>query len=189
MTKPEEYGVSVRLVQDGGSEMYEARVLELPDVRTYGESYSEAYIGAIEVIRTTQQIFAEKGKSFPEVEPQEDEFSGRVTLRMSKSLHRSVHGRAQRDGVSLNQWLVEAVASRIDEGMISANSVFVARPVRNGVSGGFEIHLQQAQYLTSLGPTTNVFFVHSAQETFSQMQPYFHNAPSPALTMDVGHHG
>ena len=86
MRKPEEYGVAVRLVQEGQDYLYEARVTELPDVRTYGETFSEAYSGAIEVIATTQRIFAEKGRAFPDVEPVEDEFSGRVTLRMSKSL-------------------------------------------------------------------------------------------------------
>lgn len=155
MAKPEEYGISVRLVQEDGSEMYEARVLELPDVRTYGETYAEAYMGAIEVIRTTQEIFAEKGKQFPAVIADEDEFSGRVTLRMSKSLHRSVHMRAQRDGVSLNQWLVEAAAQRVDGTMIPATSVFVASvDLRN--SSVPVIRCQQAHYATSIGPA-NVF--------------------------------
>ena len=85
MPKPEEYGVSVRLVQEGGADVFEARVAELPDLKIYGDTQPEAYSAAIEVIRTAQKIFAEKGKPFPDVEHLEDEFSGRVTLRMSKS--------------------------------------------------------------------------------------------------------
>lgn len=188
MAKPEEYGVSVRLVQEDGSEMYEGRVLELPDVRTYGESYSDAYMGAIEVIKTTQQIFAEKGKSFPETEPQEDDFSGRVTLRMSKSLHRSVHEKAQRDSVSLNQWIVEAVAGRIDGGMIATNSVYVASPILNRVAGGIGIQLQQAQYFTSMGPGANVFFIQSPVESFALPQLTI-NTESTALSMGLKYHG
>ena len=188
MAKPEEYGVSVRLVQEDGADLYEARVLELPDVRTYGESYSAAYIGAIEVIKTTQQIFAEKGRSFPEVELMEDDFSGRVTLRMSKSLHRTVHERAQRDGVSLNQWIVEAVAGRIDGGMIATSSVYVASPMRNRVAGNIGIYLQQAQYLTCLGSGANVFFVQPLVEAFAPPQLTI-NTASPALSIGSKYHG
>ena len=129
MPKPEEYGVSVRLVQEGGAEVYEARVAELPDIRTYGETHSEAYSGAIEVIKTAQQVFAAKGRKFPEIELIEDEFSGRVTLRMSKSLHRKSHERATYEGISLNLWLVEAIASRADGKTVSTESVFVLSPM------------------------------------------------------------
>lgn len=149
MAKPEEYGVSVRLVQEGDAGVYEARVVELPDVRTYGATWGEAYKGAIEVIETTQKIFAEKGKEFPDVERPEDEFSGRVTLRMSKSLHRCVHQKAIGDGVSLNQWIVEAIACRTDKRMVPADSVLVASQGRVA-SGGVRTMFLQTQHLATI---------------------------------------
>jgi hypothetical protein len=45
-----------------------------------------------------------------------EEFSGRVTLRMSKSMHASVSKLADREGVSLNSWIVEAISARASAG-------------------------------------------------------------------------
>ena len=70
-------------------------------------------------------MFAEKGKAFPPPESEETEFSGRVTLRMSKSLHAAVHRRASVDCVSLNQWIVEAIAIRV-AGSVPVNSIYIA---------------------------------------------------------------
>lgn len=114
MALPEEYGITVRKVREDDSWVFEARVLELPDVITYGDTPAEAMDGALEVIQTTQQIFEEEGRPFPPVQVEEREYSGRVTFRMSKSLHRDVSLRAELDGVSLNQWIVEAVAAKLN---------------------------------------------------------------------------
>lgn len=118
MTKASEYGISVRLVICDGEELYEARVVELPDVVAFGDTYSEAYESAVEAIEGLQEMFAEKGKSLPPPDIEETEFSGRITLRMSKSLHAAAHRRAKLDGVSLNQWVVEAVASRSNKPLL-----------------------------------------------------------------------
>jgi hypothetical protein len=40
-------------------------------------------------------------------------YSGRVLLRLPKSVHREAARRAEMDGVSLNQYLVAAVAGRV----------------------------------------------------------------------------
>jgi predicted HicB family RNase H-like nuclease len=127
MNKPSEYGIAVRLVRRDGEEIYEARVAELPDVVAFGSTYAEAYEIALESIEGLQEQFAEMGRAFPDPEATESDFSGRITLRMSKSMHASVHRRALTDGVSLNQWIVEAVACRVDNRMISANNVVMAR--------------------------------------------------------------
>ena len=41
-------------------------------------------------------------------------YSGKVTLRMSKSLHQKVNDRARREGVSINSLLNEAIAEYIE---------------------------------------------------------------------------
>jgi predicted HicB family RNase H-like nuclease len=126
MNKPSEYGVSVRLVRRDGEETYEARVAELPDVVAFGDTYGEAYELALESIEGLQEQFADIGRDFPVPEAPETDFSGRITLRMSKSMHAAAHRRASADGVSLNQWIVEAVACRIENRMVSADHVFIA---------------------------------------------------------------
>lgn len=150
MNKASEYGIFVRLVARDSEEMYEARVAELPDVAAFGDSYAEAYESALEAIEGLQEMFAAKGKSLPSPEIEETEFSGRVTLRMSKSLHAAVSRRASRDAVSLNQWIVEATAYRID-GALNNQTVFVACYARQDISGSIGIRLQKASHLVSYG--------------------------------------
>lgn len=167
MAKPEEYGVSVRLIQEDGMDLYEARVAELPDVRTYGETFGEAYSGALEVIRTTQEIFAEKGRAFPALERPEDEFSGRVTLRMSKSLHRCAHENAATDGVSLNQWLIEAIGCRVNR-QTPEKFVLVMSQKRNVLSRDVSLCLQPATHIKTgqlpTGSTVSIYATNGVLE-------------------------
>jgi predicted HicB family RNase H-like nuclease len=162
VSKASEYGIFVRLVAREGEEMYEARVAELPDVVAFGGSYSEAYESAIEAIEGLQEMFAEKGKSLPQPEAEETDFSGRITLRMSRSLHATVHRRASRDDVSLNQWIVEAIACRID-GALNMDSVFVACHARHDATGNIGFRLQKANHLVSYG-NASIFAIPGVQE-------------------------
>lgn len=114
MNRPSEYQIMVRLDTSEGEELYEARVTELQDVVAFGATHSEAYEAALDAIAGLQEMFSLHGKKLPPPLGAPIEFSGRVTLRMSKSLHAIVSSRSQADGVSLNQWIVEAVARRID---------------------------------------------------------------------------
>ena len=41
------------------------------------------------------------------------EYSGKFTVRLSKSLHREIAKRAEMEGVSLNQYMVEAAAEKL----------------------------------------------------------------------------
>ena len=154
MTKASEYGISVRLVVRGGEEMYEARVSELQDVLAFGGTYSEAYESAIEAVTGIQEMFAEKGKSLPPPEQEVADFSGRVTLRMSKSLHQCVHEKAARDGVSLNQWIVEAVGCRINPGADASHAaygmVYVVSPTRQSNVAPTGICVQKATPMHTL---------------------------------------
>ena len=40
--------------------------------------------------------------------------SGKMTLRLPASLHASIADAAERDGVSLNQWIVMTLASQVE---------------------------------------------------------------------------
>lgn len=160
MARAEEYGISVRMIQEDGEEMYEARVLELPDVRTYGGTYGEAYLTAVDVIKTTQEVFAEKGRPFPGVELPEEEYSGRITLRMSKSLHRTIAEKAVRDGVSLNQWIVEAIGCRVSLIAPFTGSVFVLRHTKQAHSDAVGYRIEPAAHLlTATDPQGAMTFI------------------------------
>lgn len=149
MSKPEEYGICIRLIRQDESDLFEGRVSELPDLKVYCDSYAEAYEELIDAIGTAQEMFAEQGRAFPQAEPAEDSFSGRVTLRMSKSLHRCVHEMAGRDGVSLNQWIVEAIGCRVNPTVPSCGAFFVVSPMRQAGSNTISIVFQRAEHIVS----------------------------------------
>ena len=110
VVNPNAFNITVRQTLFECETLFEARVKELPDVCEYAESASKAYDLAIDTIEKAAVMFAEHGKSFPSPATPQDDFSGRVTLRLPKSLHRTLARDAQDDGVSLNQHLVTILA-------------------------------------------------------------------------------
>lgn len=109
MTKAENYSVVVRRVVLNGEAVYEARVKEFPDLTEYADSADEAYALAIDAVETVAAIYAEKGRAMPAIADVAQDFSGRVTLRLPKSLHRALSDAAEEEDVSLNQHLVNVL--------------------------------------------------------------------------------
>jgi predicted HicB family RNase H-like nuclease len=104
------YNISIRRGTFEGEALFEARVKELPDLAEYGETYTEAYDLAVDAIETAALAYSEQGRTFPEAHMPADDFSGRVTLRLPRSLHRAVAAAAEDEGVSLNQHLVNVLS-------------------------------------------------------------------------------
>lgn len=119
---PHSYNITVRRANFDGEVFFEARVKELPDVAEYADTADEAYALAIDTIEATAEIFAEKGKAMPAPYEPADDFSGRVTLRLAKSLHRSLTEGAEEEGVSLNQHIVNILS--YSSGFCAATSDF-----------------------------------------------------------------
>ncbi len=119
MIDPRAYTISVRRTEFEDEICFEARVKELPDLAEYADSAEEVYALAIDAIETTAAVFLEKGIAMPVPLATADDYSGRVTLRLPKSLHRALAQTADDEGVSLNQHLVN---------VLSYFSGFVAAP-------------------------------------------------------------
>ena len=109
MTNAYNYNVVVRRIVSDGEAMFEARVKEFPDLTEYADTPEEAYALAIDAIETVAVVCAEKGKPMPDVMDLPAEYSGRVTLRLPKSLHRTLSETALEEDVSLNQHLVNVL--------------------------------------------------------------------------------
>jgi predicted HicB family RNase H-like nuclease len=92
--------------------MWRATVRDLPDLAEFAETREEAMDLALDAIESLKASAAEEGRPFPEPLEDEEEYSGRVTLRMSKSLHRAAALRAMSEDVSLNSFIVECVGLR-----------------------------------------------------------------------------
>ncbi len=100
----------VELVEDesGG---FVARVPDLPGCVTQGDTREEA----VELIEDAKQAWLESawehGDEIP-LPSSARQYSGRLNLRMPKSLHRKLDEQARREGVSLNQHLVSVLQER-----------------------------------------------------------------------------
>ena len=107
---PHAYNISIRRGDFEGDTLFEARVKELPDLHAYGDTYAEAYDLAVDAIETAAAAYADQGRRFPKALVPVDDYSGRVTLRLPRSLHRALAETAEDEGVSLNQHLVSALS-------------------------------------------------------------------------------
>lgn len=107
---PNAYNITVRRAEIEGEICFEARVRELPDVVEYADTAEEAYVLAVDTIGTTFEMLTEKGLAMPAPVTPADDFSGRVTLRLPRSLHRAVAEAADLEAVSLNQHLVNILS-------------------------------------------------------------------------------
>lgn len=112
----EAYTISIRREIHDGESYYVGRVAEFPNISSFQESFEEARAMVVDAIQTLKRIADEANQAFPVPYPVlPDKFSGRVTLRLPKSLHAKVARNAIQEETSLNQYLVTAIASYVGE--------------------------------------------------------------------------
>ena len=96
------HGYTGRVEYDGEAGLFHGEVLDLRDVITFqGRSVDEIETAFRASIDDYLAFCAERGE-----EPDKP-FSGRFMLRLPKDLHREVYVEAQREGKSLNQFVVD----------------------------------------------------------------------------------
>jgi predicted RNase H-like HicB family nuclease len=110
------YGRVVVPEADGS---FRAEIIEFPGCIAVGDAAAEALANLEEVAASWLEATIAKGQRVPE--PTETVgFSGKLVLRLQKSLHKKAAHLAAREGVSLNQFIVNAVAEQI--GSVQAHS-------------------------------------------------------------------
>ena len=101
---------------------YRGEILEFPGCLATGDTPAETLDSLEEV--AAAWLAAALAQNQPIPEPAENtEFSGRLVLRMPKSLHKKAAQLAERDGVSLNQFIVTSLAEQIGERGRSYNQI------------------------------------------------------------------
>ena len=91
---------------------YRSFFINIPAIESIGKTPEEALLELNEVKKEWMTFAIEKGIEIPEPETNFHttmKYSGRVTLRMPKTLHRQATERALLYGVSLNSYLNEAI--------------------------------------------------------------------------------
>ena len=87
---------------------------ELPTICAYEDTHEEAREIVLDAIQGFKEIADEEGSEFPEPFPSiSNEYSGRITLRLPRSHHEKVFHLSSLEGVSINQYLVSVISSRM----------------------------------------------------------------------------
>lgn len=109
---PESYTITIRKEEDDDGEiLYVGRVAEFPNISAFEDTFEAARSIVLDSIQALKKIADETQAEFPLPYPApSDEFSGRVTLRLPKSLHANISRIAAQEDISVNQYLVAAVA-------------------------------------------------------------------------------
>jgi len=100
------YPVTILADPDGG---YVAAFPDLPGCLTQGETLAEVAAMAEDARRGWIETAYEQGQDIP-LPSYPEEYSGQFRLRIPKSLHRQLAESAERDGVSLNQYVLMLLA-------------------------------------------------------------------------------
>ncbi len=105
-----DYPILIEKIYDDGELLFTASIKELPGLIVYGESLEEVY-EEIELAKADWiEANLEWGREIKEpIEDSLESYSGKVTLRMPKTLHRNIKERSEVEGVSLNQTIVQLI--------------------------------------------------------------------------------
>jgi predicted RNase H-like HicB family nuclease len=112
---PEEYlkePYSRVLIPDEESGTYTAVILEFPGCIAQGDTPQEAYDHLEAAAKEWIDAALALKQEIPSVS-QSLSYGGKVLLRLPKSLHRQLALIAEREGVSLNQFIVSALAEKV----------------------------------------------------------------------------
>ncbi len=100
------------LIPDSESGTYSAEILEFQGCVSEGSSAEEALANLEEAARAWVETCLETGKTVPNPAA-ETESSGKFALRLPRSLHEMATRLAAREGTSLNQFFVAAIAEKV----------------------------------------------------------------------------
>ncbi len=128
---------------------------DLPGCMTFCDEFGQINEMAEDAKKSWISSRLERGLEIPEPRNEED-FSGKILLRLPKSLHRTLSSQAKREGVSLNQYML---------GLLSGKS-FVAE-VGNKLMERIE-EINEQQHFS----TTSAFNIKNRFEPYAETPAY-----------------
>lgn len=91
---------------------FSAEILEFPGCFAEGNTPDEAIRNLSEAAKSWIEASLAQGQEIPEPFVNQG-FGGKIALRLPRSLHRQAVRMAERDGISLNQFLISAISARV----------------------------------------------------------------------------
>jgi antitoxin HicB len=107
------YRVTLDREDAGGDERWVASVEELPGCTSTGKTRDAAIGGVQDAIAAWISAALEEGRDVPDPATKAS-YSGRLLLRMPRTLHGELTRAAEREGVSLNQLITDVLASAVN---------------------------------------------------------------------------
>jgi predicted RNase H-like HicB family nuclease len=140
-----------RIVVPDGDGFFSAEISEFPGCVAVGTSAVEALTNLEEVAESWLESAIANGQAIPNPE-EEPDYSGKLVLRLPKSLHATVSHAASKDGVSLNAYLCTAIAHYV--GFSEASRM--PTNVVNLMTGPSYVSATNMQQNVFVGTTANV---------------------------------
>ena len=103
------YTYEIRKMDDESGQYYYGKVLELDGCQSTADTYEELEVSLKEAIEGYIETKLESGHEVPLPFDVKD-FSGKLVVRMPKTLHKDLVLKAEKEGVSLNQLLLYKLA-------------------------------------------------------------------------------
>lgn len=97
------YEIKIRKLTDEEGGGWFAEIPLLPGCISDGETPEDTIFNLNDAKKCWIEACLELGRPVPE--PESDEFSGQLRLRMPKSLHRALSEKAREENISLNQYI------------------------------------------------------------------------------------
>jgi|GEM_PF-521965 len=106
------YSILLHQAEDEGKKYWIAEVPELPGCKSHGSTVQEAVESVEEAKKDWIADSLERGEDVP-VPVERDRYSGKMLVRMSRSLHRALSLMAESEKLSLNQLIVTILAKEV----------------------------------------------------------------------------
>ena len=106
------YSILLHEIEDEGEKYWIAEVPELPGCKSHGSTVEEAVNSVEEAKKDWILDSLESGEEVP-TPTERDRYSGKMLVRMSRSLHRSLALIADTEKLSLNQLIVTMLAKEV----------------------------------------------------------------------------
>lgn len=108
------YPVIIHADPDGG---FVAEIEELPGCMTQGETSEEVFEAIEDARRGWIEVAYDDGQDIP-LPRDIAAYSGKILIRIPKSLHRTLAHAAKQEGVSLNQYITSLLAAGVSREVI-----------------------------------------------------------------------
>jgi antitoxin HicB len=140
---------TIELIRDKEAGWF-VRVKELRGCMSQGDTAEEALVMIQDAMRGWLEVAIEGNIPVPEPLPDE-EYSGKFVVRMPRSLHRQLVEQAEREDVSLNQYINVALARSVGQQSAAPQPAPAGVPWSGLKAGVLAVAESQPQYKTGAG--------------------------------------